>query len=102
MNPLEYNGNIINLYLVSLVPLNVSMETRIDPESIFDQRANHDLLTDVYDIDAGDRYVRIQISDSGKYKEKGVYVRITQPFSRVYNFDDFLFPGIFSVFLNLP
>jgi len=101
MNPFEYNGNLLNLYLISLIPLRVSMEIRIDPETALDEKVGRDVLFDIYDIVAEDRYVRIEISDSGKYKEKAVYVRLTKPFFRLYDYDDALSPSIFSVLLNL-
>jgi len=101
MNPFEYNGNLLNLYLISLVPLRVSMEIRIDPETALDEKVGRDLLFDIYDIVAEDRYVRIEISDSGKYREKAIYTRLTKPFFRLYDYDDALSPSIFSVLLNL-
>jgi len=101
MNPLEYNGNILNLYLMSLVSLHVSMQIRVDPETALDEKAGRDVLFDIYDFVAEDRYVRIEISYSGKYREKAVFIRFTKPFSYVYDFDDSLIPGIFSVLMNM-
>jgi hypothetical protein len=101
MNPFEYNGNLLNLYLMSLVPLRVSMQIRIDPETALDEKVGRDLLFDIYDFVAEGRYVRIEIPWFKEYKEKAVYVRLTKPFFRLYDYDDALSPSIFSVLLNL-
>ena len=88
MNPQEYNGNLLNLYLITLVPLEVSLQINVAPRTALIHKEEIDALFDLYDFATKDRYVRIEISYTGEYKEKAVSARFDNPLKRVYSYDD--------------
>ena len=102
MSPQEYNGNLFNLFLISLVPLQVSLQINVYPRTALIHKEDKDALFDLYDFATTDRYVRIEISYTGEYKEKAVAARFDNPFKRVYSYDDiFSTVASFSVFFDL-
>jgi len=102
MNPHEYNNNLFYLYLISLIPLQVSLQINVSPRTALIHKEEVDALFDLYDFATEDRYVRIEISYTGEYKEKAVAARFDNPFKRVYSYDD-IFSNVaaFSVFFDL-
>ena len=88
MNPQEYNNNLFYLYLISLIPLQVSLQINVNPRTALIRKEDRDALFDLYDFATKDRYVRIEISYTGEYKEKAVSARFDNPFKRVYSYDD--------------
>ena len=102
MNPQEYNGNLLNLYLITLVPLEVCLQINVNSRTALIHKEAVDALFDLYDFATKDRYVRIEISYTGEYKEKSVAARFDNPLKRVYSYDDiFSTVASFSVFFDL-
>jgi hypothetical protein len=101
MNAQEYNGNLLNLYLISLVPLEVFLQINVYPRTALIHKEEVDALFDLYDFATKDRYVRIEVSYTGEYKEKAVAVRFDNPLKDVYYYDDiFSTVATFSVLFD--